>query len=138
MQQLGAPTSDDMYLMTATDQLLVDRAAIIPGGVGLIADSLLLSACTKLGSPQRFWVRIKWVLAVVLVVIGAGFMGYLVKTNAAYTAQAIAQGTFDASVYRWNVNAISLAGAVQLALFLLCMHVGIAKPSRKRSTADRT
>ena len=132
IQQLGAPTSDDMYLMTATDQLLADCAVIIPGGIGLIADSLIISTCTQLASPQRFWIRLKWALAIVLVVLGAGFMGNLVEANMTYTANAIAQGTFDSSVYRWNVNAVSIAGVIQLALFLLCMHVGITKPSGRR------
>ncbi len=133
MQQLGNPSSPDMYLMTTNDQLMVDRALIIPGGVGLIADSILYSLCTEIGSTRRIWIRWKWVLSVALVVIGAGFMGNLIEANATYAAAAIAEGTFDAGVYRWNANAVSIAGVVQLAMFLLCMHLGITKPDRKKA-----
>ena len=133
MQQLGNPSSPDMYLMAATDQLMVDRAVIIPGGVGLIADAALYSAFTEIGNPRKIWIRWKWVLSIALVVIGAGFMGCLVESNAAYVATAIAEGTFDAGIYHGNANAISIAGAVQLAMFLLCMHLGITKPKGKKS-----
>ena len=132
MQQLGNPSSPDMYLMTTNDQLMVDRAMIIPGGVGLIAGAALYSACTEIGSPRRRWIQWKWVLTAALVAIGAGFMGFLVESNAAYATTAITEGSFDASVYRWNANAISIAGAVQLAMFLLCIHLGITKPERKK------
>ncbi len=35
MQQLGSPSSPDMYPMTTNDQLMVDRAMIIPADAGL-------------------------------------------------------------------------------------------------------
>lgn len=133
VQLLGHPSSPEMYLMAARDQLVIDMVLIIPGGVGIIATAALYPLLTRMGSPKKLWIRWKWILTVVLLAIGAGFMGVSVKSNTAYVERAIAEGTFNSAVYWDAVIPVAVAGIIQLVLFLVVLHLSITKPLGKRS-----
>lgn len=99
--------------------------------------ALLYPRLTRLGKLSQLWIRWKWILTVVLIALGAGLMGTLVKANAAYTAQALAAGALDPAVYWSNAHIVAIAGIVQLALMLVVLHLSITKPQKRKQAATR-
>ena len=136
LQTLASPSSPEAIRQCAVDQLIIDKVFLIPGGIGIVLTSVLYRLLTNRADGRAHaWIRWKWALTVVLVLIGAGYMGVLIDENAAYTAAAVADGTLDASVYFANTTKVTVAGTVQIVLFLATMHLAITKPKlgRKRS-----
>lgn len=135
LQLLSTPTTLEGYQQAAQDQLIIDLVFIIPGGIGIVITAALYPLLTPVGKFKQFWIKWKWALTIVLVLVGAGFMGVLVKENAAYTDQALILGTFDPAIYWSNVYSVAVAGVVQIVLFLVVLHLSITKPLGKRQSA---
>lgn len=137
LQLAGNPQTPEAINQAAQDQLLIDRLFLIPGGLGIVGTALLYPRLTRLGKLSQLWIRWKWILTVVLIALGAGLMGTLVKANAAYTAQALAAGALDPAVYWSNAHIVAIAGIVQLALMLVVLHLSITKPQKGKQAATR-
>ena len=87
---------------------------------------------TKLAGVRQRSIRWKWALTAVLIALGAGLMGTLVKANASYTAQSLAVGTLNPEIYWANAHIVAGAGITQLILFLVVLHLSITKPQYKK------
>lgn len=132
LQLFSDPSTPERYLQAAQDQLIIDLAFIIPGGIGIVITAALYPLLTPAGRFKQLWIKWKWVLTIILIIVGAGFMGVLVKENASYAEQAIMLGTFDPTIYWGNVYPVAVAGIIQIVLFLVVLHLSITKPLGKR------
>ena len=137
IQLLASPETLEMYYLASKDQLLIDTLLIIPGGIGILITAVLFPILTNKGTLNQRWIKYKWILTILLISIGAGFMGVIVKENASYMEQALLSGIFDPSIYWTNVYSIAIAGIVQLLLFLGVLHLSITKgkPTKKKESA---
>lgn len=129
---IGNPETPEAVCQAAQDQLIIDEFFLIPGGIGIIATSALYPLLTKLAGIGQRWIRWKWALTAVLIALGAGLMGTLVKANASYTAQSLAAGTLNPEIYWANAYIVAGAGATQLILFLVVLHLSITKPQYQK------
>lgn len=130
--QLGSsPDTEQMMYMAAVDHLIVDEFFLIPGGIGIVVTAILYGTFTGWGFFRQRWLAVKWVLTVLLVLIGAGYMGVTIKTNAAY-AQNMLMENFCADVWRDNVRHVAIAGIIQIAGFIYIVAISVLKPWKKK------
>ncbi|NLV16769.1 MAG: hypothetical protein GXY50_06165 [Syntrophomonadaceae bacterium] len=112
---------------------VIDLFFLIPGGVGIVATAIAYGMFTNFGFFRHRWITVKWVLTLLLVTIGVGYMGVLIKKNAHYTAQVLATGSIDFSIYWSNIYPVTIAGIVQLILFLVVILLTVIKPKLRNA-----
>lgn len=129
--QLGSsPANNEMAYMSAIDQLIIDEFFLIPGGIGIVITAIIYAIFTKWGFWKHNWLKVKWVLTIALVIIGAGYMGVLIKENVAYIEGVMP--TTEYLVRYWiNVRNIAIAGIIQMAGFLSIVVISVFKPWKK-------
>ena len=136
--QLGlTPQTKEMMYMAAQAHLIVDEYFLIPGGIGILATALLYGTLTKWGFFKQRWLAVKWILTILLVVLGAGYMGATIKENLAY-AQKILMNNADASIFLVNVRSVAIAGIVQLIGFVYIIIISVVKPWKKKNVFTNT
>lgn len=130
--QLGqTPRTWEMMYTAAQSHLIVDEYFLIPGGIGIIATAILYGTLTKWGFFKQRWITVKWILTVLLVAIGAGYMGTTIKENMAH-AQLLLSGNADASIFFANVRNVAIAGILQLIGFAYIIIISVVKPWKKQ------
>lgn len=78
----------------------------------------------------------KWILTLLLVAIGAGYMGGI-KENMVY-AQKILTDNADASIFLVNVRSVAIAGIVQLIGFAYIIVISVVKPWKKKTVSCKS
>ena len=130
--QLGqTPQTKEMMYTAAQSHLIVDEYFLIPGGIGIVVTAILYGAITKWGFFKQRWITVKWILTVLLVAIGAGYMGATIKENMVY-AQKVLTENADTSLFFANVRHVAIAGIVQLIAFVYIIVLSVVKPWKKR------
>ena len=132
--QLGAnPNTKEMMYMAAISHLIVDEFFLIPGGVGILITAIMYGTFTGWGFFKHRWLAVKWILTVLLVIIGAGYMGVTIKENVAY-AQNMLSENISPDVYWANVHHVAIAGIIQIIGFVYIVAISVIKPWKKKST----
>lgn len=132
--QLGAtPDTKEMMYMAAVAHLIVDDFFLIPGGIGIVITAIVYGIFTGWGFFKQRWLAIKWILTVLLVIIGAGYMGVIIKENAVY-AQNMLSENICTDVYWNNVYHVAIAGIVQIIGFVFIVIISVIKPWKKKKT----
>ena len=130
--QLGqTPKNQEMMYMAAQSHLIVDEYFLIPGGIGIVVTAILYGALTKWGFFKHKWLTVKWVLTVLLVVLGAGYMGATIKENMIY-AQSVLTGNAETSSFLANIRNVAITGIVQLIAFAYIIIISVVKPWKER------
>lgn len=84
-----------------------------------------------MGFFKHKWLTVKWVLTVLLVVLGAGYMGATIKENMIY-AQSVLTGNAETSSFLANIRNVAIAGIVQLIAFAYLIIISVVKPWKER------
>ncbi len=130
--QLGqTPHSREMMYAAAQSHLIVDEYFLIPGGIGIIATAIMYGICSKWGFFKHRWLVVKWVLTILLVLLGAGYMGATIKENMVCAGQLLTENA-DTAVFFANVRHVAIAGIVQLVAFLYIVAISVVKPWKKK------
>lgn len=119
-----------MVYMSAIDQLVIDDFFLIPGGIGIVVTAILYAIFTKWGFWKYTWLKVKWILTIALVIIGAGYMGVLIKNDVAFLENAMPTSEFLAE-YWVNVRHIAIAGIIQMIIFVFIVIISVFKPWKK-------
>ncbi len=136
--QLGqTPKTREMMYMAAHSHLIVDEYFLIPGGIGIVVTAILYGTLTKWGFFKHRWIAVKCILTMLLVVLGAGYMGVTIKENMVY-AQRILTDNADASIFLANVRSVAIAGIVQLLGFAYIIVISVVKPWKKKKACTNT
>lgn len=131
--QLGqTPKTREMMYMAAQSHLIVDEYFLIPGGIGIVVTAILYGALTKWGFFKHKWLTVKWILTVLLVILGAGYMGATIKENMVY-AHGILIGNAETSSFFANIRNVAIAGIVQLIAFAYIIIISVVKPWKKQN-----
>ena len=97
--QLGlTPDTKETMHTAAIAHLIVDEFFLIPGGVGIVITAIVYGAFTRWGFFKQKWLIVKWILTILLIIIGAGYMGVTIKENVVY-AQNMFSENICADVY---------------------------------------
>lgn len=130
--QLGqtSQTKEIMYA-AAQSHLIVDEYFLIPGGIGIVVTAILYGSLTKWGFFKQRWLVVKWILTVLLVALGAGYMGTTIKENMVYAQKVLAENA-DTGIFFANVRHVAIAGIVQLIAFVYIIVISVVKPWKKQ------
>ncbi len=130
--ELGTqPTNINMIMMSAIDQLIIDEYFLIPGGIGIVITAIMYGAFTKWGFFKFSWLKVKWILTILLVLLGAGYMGVQIKYDVKLIQDAMASGIAP-DEYFTNIRNIAIAGLVQLVGFILITIISVFKPWKSK------
>lgn len=131
--QLGAtPDTKEMMYMAAIAHLIVDEFFLIPGGIGIVITAIIYGIFTGWGFFKQRWLAVKWILTVLLVIIGAGYMGVTIKENVVY-AQNMLSKNISPDVYWANVYHVAIAGIIQIICFVYIVAISVIKPWKKKN-----
>lgn len=92
------PQTREMMYMAAQSHLIVDEYFLIPGGFGIVVTAILYGTITKWGFFKQRWITVKWILTVMLVAIGAGYMRVVIKENMVYAQKVLIENA-DTSIF---------------------------------------
>lgn len=90
-----------------------------------------------MGFFKQRWITVKWILTLLLVAIGAGYMGVTIKENMVY-AQKILTDNADASIFLANVRSVAIAGIVQLIGLACIIAISVVKPWKKKTVSRKS
>lgn len=131
--QLGVtPDTKEMMYMAAVAHLIVDEFFLIPGGVGIVFTALIYGTFTRWGFFKQRWLAVKWILTILLVIIGAGYMGVTIKENVVYAKNMLSEN-ISADVYWNNIYHVAAAGIIQLVGFVYIVAISVIKPWKKKN-----
>lgn len=125
------PEGVEQIYMAARDHLVIDKFFLIPGGMGIVFTALAYSIFTKWGFFKFRWISVKWILTILLVLIGKVYMGVIIEKNMVL-ATALMQGNSDVEVFYSNVSHVATAGIVQLVGFMSVLVISVVKPWTSR------
>lgn len=134
--QLGlTPDTKETMHTAAIAHLIVDEFFLIPGGVGIVTTAIVYGAFTRWGFFKQKWLIVKWILTILLIIIGAGYMGVTIKENVVY-AQNMLSENISADVYWDNVYHVATAGILQLFGFVYIVVISVIKPWKKKNSTQ--
>lgn len=74
--QLGlTPDTKETMHTAAIAHLIVDEFFLIPGGVGIVITAIVYGAFTRRGFFKQKWLIVKWILTILLIIIGGRLYG---------------------------------------------------------------
>lgn len=97
----------------------------------------------RLKSVQDFsewtqrWITVKWILTVLLVAIGAGYMGVTIKGNMVYAKKLLIENA-DTSIFFAHVRHVAIAGIAQLIGFAYIIVISVVKPWKKKNASCKS
>ena len=125
---LGArPGTPEEIYMAARTHYVIDVFFLIPGGLGIVASAFAYALMTKWGFFKHRWITVKWVLTLLLIVVGAGYMGHLIKVNV-HIADGILDGVESPERFFGNVRGVAIAGIAQIVGFIYVIAISVIKP----------
>lgn len=132
---IGAiPETREMMYMAALSHLIIDKLFLIPGGIGITITAIIYGFFTNWGFIKHRWIAVKTLLTIILIMIGAGYMGVVLENNYEYS-KLILTNNSDTSTFWENVHNVIIAGIVQLFGFALIIIISVIKPRKKTPTA---
>lgn len=132
--QLGVtPETKGTMYMAAVNHLIVDEYFLIPGGVGIVITAIIYGIFTGWGFFKQRWLSVKWILTILLVIIGAGYMGVTIKENVVYARNMLTEN-LNADLYWRNVYHVAIAGIIQLVGFVYIVAISVMKPWKKKNS----
>ena len=135
--QLGVtPETKETIYIAAVNHLVVDEYFLIPGGIGIVVTALIYGIFTGWGFFKQRWLMVKWILTILLVIIGAAYMGVTIKENVVY-ARNMLTVNLSTDLYWRNVYHVAIAGIIQLIGFIYIIAISVIKPWKKKNNNQR-
>ena len=125
------PDTEATMMMTITDQYLIDIMFLIPGGIGIVITAIIYGCFTGFGFFKQKWQIEKWIYTTILIVIGAGYMGVILKENY-FSILNESTTQFDITMYQDNIRNVAICGSVQLIMFIVVLYLSVFKPKSLR------
>lgn len=116
---------------------LLGEFVIIPSAILSILTGVLLCAFTNWGFFKHFWVMVKQLVTLLLIVIGSVWLGPWTKEMTTISA-AMRSHSWQNSHYLSLQNAVILGGALQTLALLLIIAISTIKPWGKRQASSTT
>lgn len=103
---------------------------MIYGGVlGIIITGLIYGIWTKWGFSRQRWLTVKWILTLVMVLVGWIVMGPAVTGN---VHENLAWYLTENDIYCNNLEVSALWGPIQLILLFIVVLISVFKPWKSR------
>ena len=114
---------EGMFTLSLAIKIL-DDLLIFGGVIGIILTAIVYGAWTKWGFFKQHWLTVKWILTIVMVLIGWIIMGPAVKGN----VHEIDWYMVNQDVYNRNLAVSAIWGPIQLLLLAVVVIISVFKP----------
>ena len=122
------PDGDDQMYMLALAILVTDNLLIYVGVFGCLLTGLIYGLWTKWGFFKHKWIAAKWMLALVMILIGTFVIGPAVKGN----VHELSGYVDNPQQYYDNAAVSSLWGLIQICLLLIAVFISVFKPWKNK------
>lgn len=120
-------TPEGMFTLSLAIKIL-DDLLIFGGVIGIFLTAIIYGAWTKWGFFKQNWLTVKWILTIVMVLIGWIIMGPAVKGNVQELDWYIA----NQAAYEGNLAVSALWGPIQLLLLAVVVIISVFKPWKEK------
>lgn len=120
-----SPSSPEGKYILSLSIKLLDDLLIYGGVLGIIITGLIYGIWTKWGFFRQRWLTVKWILTLVMVLIGWIVMGPAVTGN---VHENLAWYLAESETYSHNLEVSALWGPIQLILLFIVVLISVFKP----------
>ena len=103
---------------------ILDDLLIFGGVLGILATAVIYGVWTKWGFFKQRWLTVKWIMTLVMILIGWIIMGPAVNGNV-HSPEWYAS---NMDVYYSNLNISAVWGPIQLLLLAGVLFISVFKP----------
>ncbi len=129
-----ATNGNELYALNFTINLL-DDYIVIPSAIGSLLTGGLLSWLTTWGFTKHYWVIVKWVVTIALIVFGT-FWLYPWSQAAETIAEAERLRALSNPFYLLDVKAVLVGAVAQVLCLLAVITISVLKPWGKRKVSE--
>lgn len=123
------------FLYNQTTALLIDYALVIPGAVLAVVTGIIYGVKTKWGFFRHRWLTVKWIVGVVIIIIGTfGLHPLALEIIDKASLSANEAISFPTDYFGWKLPVISCMALIQAAGLLFLIWVSVFKPWNKKNT----
>lgn len=121
------PDGAQQMYMLSLDIWMLDQLLICAGVMGCLLTGLIYGFLTKWGFFKHRWLIWKWVLTIIMILLGTFVMGPAVDGN----VKPIEWYNTNLADYTQNMDTTALWGSIQLILLILVVWLSVFKPNKK-------
>ncbi|MBD0270174.1 MAG: DUF2269 family protein [Cyanobacteria bacterium Co-bin8] len=121
---------DEIYAINSVLKFM-DDWVVIPTAVLSLVTGGLLSWLTIWGFTKHYWVIVKWVATVTLIVTGTSWLGPWLNAMASISEAERLQALQN-PLYVFDQRGVMLGGAIQVACLLAVVAISVLKPWGRR------
>ena len=123
---------EQLYGINSVMKLLDDYIIIPSANLSLLTGGLLCWLTTW-GFFKHYWVIVKWILTVTLIVVGSMWLGPWTNEMTSIS-ESVSLGVLQNSIYLFDQRAILIGGIIQTSFLLFIIVISFIKPWGKRDT----
>ena len=120
------PTEKELYAIAMSVKVL-DDFLIIPSAMGIMVTGLLISMMTKWGFFKFYWVTVKWVITLALLISGT-FWLFPWLNNIIDLSNKQTPLVLQGSAYMYYRTMLLVVGNAQALVLLLLVLISVFKP----------
>ena len=118
------PTTPESMAMLSLAIKILDDLLIFGGVVGILVTAIIYGVWTKWGFFKQRWLIVKWIMTVVIILIGWIIMGPAVNGNVHSPEWYVS----NVNVYNSNLGISAIWGPIQLFLLAVVLIISVFKP----------
>lgn len=124
-------TPEGMAVLSLAIKIL-DNLLILGGVIGILVTAIVYGVWTKWGFFKQRWLTVKWIMTVVMILIGWIIMGPAVNGN----VQPPEWYATNMDVYNSNLGISAVWGPIQLLLLGGVLVISVFKPWKAKKKAQ--
>lgn len=122
------PEGAEQMYMLSIDIWTLDQLLIWVGVMGCLLTGLIYGIWTKWGFFKQCWLTWKWILTILMILLGTFVMGPAGDGN----VNPVEWYDTNVSEYLRNMATTALWGSIQLGLLLIVVWLSVFKPAKKK------
>ena len=126
-----SPQESHQLYMRSFVMKLIDDWLIIPGAVCVTITGFVYGFWTNWGFFKHRWIVVKWILNILLILLGTFLLGVWVNGNV-YPIEDVSSYTLDNTTFFYNVSQTIIWGFVQIFVLLFIIIISVFKPWKSK------
>ena len=118
--------SHELYMRSLALKL-IDDWLIIPSAVCAFLTGIIYGVWTNWGFFKHRWLLVKWIINILLMLIGTFLLGTWVNSNV-YPVEDISKYTLDNETFFYNVSQTIIWASIQIFALFIVVIISVFKP----------
>ena len=123
---LNPKTGDELF-MTLNISRFVDDVLVIPGAILTVITAILYGAFTNWGFFKHRWITVKWILSILIIIIGTFYFSPLLDNTLAMVDNS-REIAFGKPQTEENIRTIFIGGVCQGSALVFLVTISVLKP----------